>query len=436
MNLSIFGLGYVGAVSAACFSKLGHKVIGVDLDSNKINLINDGKSPIIEQDLDEYMKDGVKNKLIEATKDAEYAVEKSDVSIICVGTPSQINGSIDLSYIYNVVEEIGSLLKRKNTFHSVVIRSTVIPGTIENCVSIIENVSGKKHCKDFGVASNPEFLREGTAIKDFWNPPYTIIGTDSEKSIKVLEELYEDIEGKIYCLKPKESEMIKYANNNFHAVKISFANEIGNICKELSIDGSVVMDIVAKDTKLNLSTYYLKPGFAYGGSCLPKDVRGLNYFARKQDLKTPLLNSLANSNEYQIKRGLEMIYKTNTKKIGFLGFAFKEGTDDLRESPVVTLIETLLGQGYDVRLYDKNVLLSKITGKNKSYLINHIPHIVNILKEKPEDVINESETIVIGNKSDDWNFLLDKEYKNKQIVDLVRIEDKKVSEENYGGICW
>lgn len=436
MKVSVFGLGYVGAVSCACFAKSGHEVIGVDVSSSKIDLINSGKSPIVERDLDEYINEAVKKGTLQATSDITKAIKNTDLSLICVGTPSQITGAIDLSYIYRVCQEIGKEIAQKTTFHTVVIRSTIIPGTIKECNKLIEEISGKKEGIDFSVVSNPEFLREGSAIQDFWNPPYTIVGSNSETATVAMKELYSAIETPFYTLKPEESEMIKYANNNFHAVKVTFANEIGNICKELGVDGHVVMDIVSKDTKLNLSPYYMKPGFAFGGSCLPKDVRGLTYRSKQLDLNTPLLNSLNTSNDEQIQRGLNMVLNTGKKKIGFLGFSFKADTDDLRESPIVILIETLIGKGFDLSLYDKNVLLSKLTGKNKDYITGHIPHIAALLKDNVEEVIKSSEVVVFGNNSGEFKDLINAIPDDKIIVDLVRIDKGKTSGGNYEGICW
>lgn len=436
MKISIFGLGYVGAVSCACFAKAGHKVIGVDISQHKVDLINSGKSPIIEKDLEELIENGVNSGKIRATTDVKDAVMNTDVSIICVGTPSQMNGNIDLTYIYQVCYQIGAVLKEKDSFHTLLIRSTVIPGTVAQCTSIIEETSGGKHDVDFGFGSNPEFLREGTAVYDFQYPPYTIAGTISETVANQVREMYTTVEGEVYILKPEESEMIKYANNNFHAMKITFANEIGNICKELGVDGHVVMDIVAKDKKLNLSSYYLKPGFAYGGSCLPKDVRGLNYRARALDLKTPLLNSLNESNAYQIDRGLKLVYDTEKTKIGFLGFAFKADTDDMRESPIITMIETLIGKGFDLALYDSNVIMSKLLGKNKDFVIGRIPHIARVLRESIAEVIDSSDVIVIGNGSKEFKEAVKDLGDDKIIIDLVRIYKEKTSGGNYVGICW
>lgn len=436
MNISVFGLGYVGTVSCGCFAKMGHRVIGVDVSETKIELIQTGKSPIVEEDLDEQIAEGVAEGRIQATKDIAVAITESEISIVCVGTPSQLNGNIDLAYIFRVCEQIAEQIREKDTFHSVVIRSTVIPGTIARCTELIEQVSGKKHGEGFGVASNPEFLREGSAIKDFWAPPYTIIGTDCERTRSALSDLYEPLDMPIHYLKPQESEMIKYANNNFHAVKITFANEIGNLCKELGVDGQRVMEVVASDFKLNLSSYYMKPGFAFGGSCLPKDVRGLNYHAKSLDVETPLLASLLPSNRYQVSRGLRLIQQTEKRKIGFLGFAFKAGTDDLRESPIVELIETLLGQGYELSLYDENILLSRLMGKNKDYLTGRIPHINRLLCGSVDKVLQDSEVIVIGNRSDEFHDIADRLTNKQTLIDLVRIDGKRVSEGNYVGICW
>lgn len=436
MKISIFGLGYVGAVSSACFASQGHDVIGVDVSPEKVKLINSGKSPIVEEGLEELIAKAIKSKKLKATNQVQEAILSSEVSIICVGTPSKSNGSIDLSFIYKVCAEIAGALKKKKSFHTVVIRSTVSPGTLKECSSIISKASGKKLNTGFGLASNPEFLREGTAVKDFSEPPYTIIGATCTQSEEVLKKLYEKIKAPFYSLKPEESEMIKYANNNFHAVKISFANELGNICKELGIDGSKVMEIVAKDTKLNLSSYYMKPGFAFGGSCLPKDVRGLTYKSRQLDLKTPLLNSLIESNEYQVQRALQLVAATGKKKIGILGFAFKAGTDDLRESPMVTLVETLMGKGYKISIYDENVMLSKLLGKNKQYIEQHIPHITELMKKNMREVIRQSEVIIIGNNSPEFKMIFEMVSPSQTILDLVRIDKARTSSGNYVGICW
>jgi GDP-mannose 6-dehydrogenase len=436
MNISILGLGYVGAVSSACFSTSGHRVIGVDTNPTKVDLINSGKSPIVEAQLEQLIGNAIREKKLTATTNLELAIQETEVSIICVGTPSQVSGNIDLSYITKLCEQIGVILKDKSSFHTVVIRSTVSPGTVMNCATIIERISGKKMNEGFGMASNPEFLREGTAVKDFYEPPYTVIGATCKQSEDVLRALYATIDAPIYCLSPEESEMIKYANNNFHAVKVTFANEIGNICKELNIDSHKVMELVTKDTKLNLSAYYMKPGFAFGGSCLPKDVRALNYQANSLDLKVPLLRSLLESNEYQVQRALQLVYNTKKRKVGVLGFAFKPGTDDLRESPVVSVIETLIGKGYKVSLYDNNVFYANLLGKNKEYVEMHIPHFVELIKHNLEETCAESDVIIIGNNSPEFNRVFELVTPSQIIIDLVRIDDTRTSSENYVGVCW
>ncbi len=435
MKISVIGLGYVGAVCSNCFARDGHSVIGIDIAPSKIDLINKGNSPIVEKGLDELTKKNVENGRLKATDNLRDAVLGTDVSFVCVGTPSQINGSIDLSYIFKVCQDIGTILKDKESYHLVVIRSTVKPGTVKHCREMIEHFSGKKMGDDFDVASNPEFLREGTAIEDFDSPPYTVIGTYSQKSFDLLASLYKALDAETIRLKPEEAEIIKYANNNFHAMKIVFANEIGNVCKELGVDGSKVMEVVAKDKKLNLSSYYLKPGFAYGGSCLPKDVRGLNALSKDLFLNTPLLNSLNQSNEYQIQRALDMILRYSKKKIGILGLAFKANTDDMRESPIVTLIEILLGKGYELMIYDKNVNLSSILGKNKDYLITHVPHIYKLLSNNLNEVIEQSELLVIANNSVPFDEIA-KSRADQPVIDLIRSVSQLEGLDNYEGICW
>lgn len=436
MNISVLGLGYVGAVSSACFSNLGHRVIGVDTNTTKVDLISHGKSPIVEAGLEDLIQNGVDSGRLSATPDLEYAVHNSEISMICVGTPSLVSGAIDLNHIRKICAETGTILARKQSFHTVVIRSTVAPGTIRECAAIIERESGKRLNVDFGVASNPEFLREGTAVADFYEPPYTVIGATCERSESALKQLYGKISAPLYSLRPEEAEMIKYANNNFHAVKVTFANEIGNVCKELGIDSHKVMEVVTKDTKLNLSPYYLKPGFAFGGSCLPKDVRALNHKAVALDLKVPLLSSLLVSNEYQLLRVLQMIYSTRKRKIGILGFAFKGGTDDLRESPVVSLIETLIGKGYKLSLYDSNVSYSRLLGKNKEYIEAHVPHMLDLIKDTVSEVCDESEVIIIGTKSKEFANVFDMVSPQQTIIDLVRLDKNRTSEHNYVGVCW
>ena len=437
MDISIFGLGYVGAVSAACLAKEGHSIVGVDPNTTKISLINDGKTPIIEKDVDKLISNAVENNLLRATSSVKDAIDSSDISLICVGTPSQINGSLDLKYVRNVCEEIGTAICDKNSFHVVVIRSTMLPGTMRNLViPTLEISSGKKMGVDFGVCNNPEFLREGTAVYDYFNPPKTVIGETDIKSGDILVELYGHLDAPLIRVDVATAEMVKYTDNVWHAVKVSFANEIGNICKEVAIDSHVVMDIFCQDKKLNISPYYMKPGFAFGGSCLPKDVRALQYMAKSLDLELPLIGSVLETNTKQIQKGFDLVARQGNKKVSILGFSFKAGTDDLRESPMVELIERLLGKGYDLKIYDNNVNIAKLTGANKNYILNTIPHISNMMVSSLDEVLSHGETVVIGNGADEFKTVLEKVTSNQVIIDLVRITDSQSIEGKYDGICW
>jgi GDP-mannose 6-dehydrogenase len=437
MDISIFGLGYVGAVSAACLAKEGHKVIGVDPNVTKIALINAGKTPIIEKDVGELISNAVNAKLLRATTSIEDAIASTSVSLICVGTPSQLNGSLDLKFVRGVCEEIGLALVNKNDYHVVVVRSTMLPGTMENIVMpILEASSGKKIGIDFGVCINPEFLRESSAVYDYFNPPKTVIGETDSKSGEILVDLFGHFDAPLIRVDVSTAEMVKYTDNVWHAVKVSFANEIGNICKGVNIDSHKVMDIFCQDTKLNLSPYYMKPGFAFGGSCLPKDVRALQYKAKSLDLEIPLIGSLLHTNNMQIRNGFDLVVRQGNKKVSILGFSFKAGTDDLRESPIVELIEMLLGKGYDLKLYDDSVNIAKLTGANKDYILNAIPHISNLMVDSFDEAIAHAQTIVIGNKSPEFQYILDDITEEQVVVDLVRITDSKSKVGKYDGICW
>ena len=436
MKISIFGLGYVGAVSAGCLAKDGHEVIGVDPSGTKVDLINQGKSPIIEKDIGEIINTAVDKGLLQATQDVDTAINNSEISLVCVGTPSKDNGGLDLKYVKNVCEEIGSAIKKKNGFHVVVARSTMLPGSMRSVViPTLEKHSSKKAGVDFGVCNNPEFLREGTAVYDYYNPPKTVIGETDESSGDMLASLYKHLDAPLVRTAVETAEMVKYTDNVWHALKVGFSNEIGNICKSIGIDGQEVMEIFCKDTKLNLSSYYMKPGFAFGGSCLPKDVRALTYKAKSLDLDTPILNSIMPSNQRQIEKGLSMITQKKNRKIGILGFSFKAGTDDLRESPLVELIERLIGKGYDVRLYDKNVKIASLIGANKDYILNHIPHISRLMVDSIDDLILHADTIVIGNGSEEFETVPQRLSEGKVVVDLVRVGNLR-SSSAYDGICW
>jgi len=438
LRISVFGLGYVGCVSAACLAENGHKVMGVDINQNKIDIINSGKSPVIEKDIDGIINRVVTTKKLIATTDVRKAVENSEISMICVGTPSKENGSLDLKYVKRVCSEIGTGLRKKDDYHIVVLRSTVLPGSVEGeVIPTLEKASGKKAGADFGVCMNPEFMREGSSVYDYHHPPMIVIGEVDKRSGDIVEQIYANIDAPFVRTSIKVAEMIKYVNNAFHGLKVCFANEIGNICKKLGIDSHQVMEIFCRDTKLNLSPYYLKPGFAFGGSCLPKDLRALLYKGQREDLRLPLLSSILDSNENQVKMGINLITKTKKKKIGIFGFSFKPGTDDLRESPMVELIETLLGKGYKISIYDKNVSIAKIFGANKQYIEKEIPHISSLMCSSMEKVLSDSEVLVIGNNSQEFRKIPGLMREDQIIIDLARIMDgKNETKSKYEGICW
>ncbi|PTQ69642.1 GDP-mannose 6-dehydrogenase [Nitrosomonas oligotropha] len=436
MKISIFGLGYVGTVSAGCLATDGYSVIGVDPNKTKVDLINQGISPIVEKDIGEMIAAAAKNNVLRATLDVRDAVINSDISMVCVGTPSQLNGNLDLSHVRKVCEQIGAALKEKSAFHVVVARSTMLPGSMRTVViPALESYSGKKAGVDFGVCNNPEFLREGTAVFDYYNPPKTVIGETDSKAGELLMQLYAKMTAPLIRTAVETAEMAKYADNTWHAVKVAFANEIGNLCKAEGIDGHKVMEIFCQDTKLNLSPYYMKPGFAFGGSCLPKDVRALMYKGKSLDMDLPLINAILPSNQRQIEKGIKMIVEKGNKKIGILGFSFKAGTDDLRESPLVEVIEFLIGKGYELKLYDKNVNLAALTGANQDYILNHIPHISRLMASSMDEVLNFAQTIVIGNSAAEFRNVPDEIKSGQVVVDLVRIVPK-LSGEQYDGICW
>ncbi|MES2159787.1 MAG: UDP-glucose/GDP-mannose dehydrogenase family protein [Pseudomonadota bacterium] len=436
MKISIFGLGYVGAVSAGCLATDGHQVIGVDPNPTKVDLINQGVTPIIEKDIGEMIAATVKSGHLRATADVRDAVMGSDMSLICVGTPSQLNGNLDLSHVRKVCQQIGAAIRDKDSFHVVVARSTMLPGSMSSVViPTLEAASGKKAGVDFGVCNNPEFLREGTAVYDYYHPPKTVIGESDEKAGAMLVELYAKMDAPLVRTNVETAEMVKYTDNTWHAVKVAFANEIGNICKAVGIDGHKVMEIFCQDTKLNLSSYYMKPGFAFGGSCLPKDVRALTYKARSLDLELPLLNAILPSNQKQVDKGLKMIMDKGARKVGILGFSFKAGTDDLRESPLVDVIEHLLGKGYELKLYDKNVNLAALTGANQDYILNHIPHISKLMVDSMDEVLAFADTIVIGNGAAEFKTVPGQLKPGQNLVDLVRISAEQ-SGGQYDGICW
>jgi len=437
VKLSVFGLGYVGCVSAACLAEAGHQVIGVDVNPTKVAIINGGNSPIIEAGINELIAKVVEAGRLSATTDSTRAISESALSLVCVGTPSNQNGSLHLRHIEQVCTEIGAALKTKGERHTVVIRSTMLPGTIQNTViPILEEKSGKKAVTDFGICINPEFLREGSSLKDYHSPPFTLIGADDEETINAVRSLYTNIEASVFVTSLKTAEMVKYVCNCFHALKVSFANEVGSICKALEIDSHEVMHVFCQDTKLNLSPYYLKPGFAFGGSCLPKDLRAINYKAKELDVETPVLAAILPSNRLQIERAIEMVVGIGKKRVGVLGFSFKAGTDDLRESPMVTLIETLIGKGFELAIYDRDVSLARLVGANKEYIEREIPHISKLMRDTIDGVLTDSDIVIIGNQAEEFRGVADRLRMDQQLIDLVRLFDGRTSNENYQGLCW
>ena len=437
MKISMFGLGYVGCVSLGCLAKNGHQLIGVDLNPSKVRCINDGISPIVEAEIDSIIAEQHLLGNISATSDAATAVLNTDISFVCVGTPPTSNGHLDFSAIYKVSEQIGKGIREKDSFHVVVIRSTVLPGTNQKVASIVEDVSGKRVEKDFAVVSNPEFLREGSAVKDYYSPPYTLIGSDNFRAVEMMKTIYKEIDARFIVTDIKIAELIKYVNNAFHALKVTFANEVGGICDALEIDPRKLMDIFCQDTKLNISPYYLKPGFSYGGSCLPKDLKALRTIAHDQYLECPVLENIELSNELQKKRVCQRLIDFNKDRIGFLGLSFKGGTDDLRNSPIVDIIEILIGKGFDIKIYDKNVRLSQLVGANREFLLKKIPYISTFIVDDPMEIVEHSDVITVVNNEAEFSDILNHVNGHQIIYDLVNISFQERNEkQNYIGIVW
>ena len=437
-SVSVFGLGYVGCVSSACFAREGHTVIGVDVNPTKVALVNSGRSTIVEEGIAELVANVVTSGRLRATTSVREAVHATEISLVCVGTPSASNGALDLSYVERVCFEIGEALRDKGGFHTIVIRSTVLPGTVHGVATpALERGSGKKAGVDFGVCSNPEFLREGTSIKDFFDPPFTLIGADSGQASDAVKGLYAGLEAPVHVVAVRVAEMVKYACNCYHGLKVGFANEIGNICKALEVDSHEVMRIFCEDRKLNISAAYLKPGFAFGGSCLPKDLRAVTHKARELDIETPILRATLESNRRQIERAFTMIQKTGARRIGMLGMSFKPGTDDLRESPLVSLIELMVGKGMELAIYDRDVSEAQLIGANKDYIEGEIPHIWSLMRGSASEVIEYGDVVVVGNATGEIRALDVQTFSGKQIVDLARLFGRAPDGvREYEGICW
>ena len=442
MKIAVFGLGYVGVVSAACLVRDGHEVLGVDPNAVKVGFLRQGKSPIVEPGLDELIAAATAAGRLTAGSDTVAAVAQCDVLMVCVGTPGQPNGSLDLSYVRRVVQQIGEQLAAAAAYKVVVIRSTLLPGSMQNVViPTLEESARRKAGQDFGVCINPEFLREGSAIYDYDHPPKTVIGASDERAAAIVRELYSALSAPMLQTDLRTAEMLKYIDNSWHALKVTFANEVGRLCKAMGIDGRLAMRMFCQDTKLNISTTYLRPGFAFGGSCLPKDVRALTYQGRLLDVDTPVLSSILSSNQLHIAHALGMIQTTGRRRVGLLGLSFKEGTDDLRESPIVTLAELLIGKGYELLVYDRNVRLASLVGANRDYILKHIPHIGRLMVDRPEQLIEQSEVLVVASADPEFTALLEKLPLGKSVIDLVGAWSMDASARSahlgaYEGIAW
>lgn len=438
MNIAIIGLGYVGCVSAACLATAGHCITGVDVNPVKVALINQGKSPIVEKDVDRLIADAVATGHLQATTDIGAAIARSDLSLICVGTPSLANGSLDLTHVRHAATAVGQALREQPGYHVVAIRSTMLPGSLEGVVlPLLESAAGKAVGEEWGLCVNPEFLREGTAVADYRTPPFTLIGGWDQRSSALLAQAYKEVDAPLLQTDIRVAEMVKYTCNVFHALKVGFANEVGILCKQLAIDSHKVMEIFKQDTHLNISPSYLTPGFAFGGSCLPKDLRAVVHKAKELDLSLPILEGILPSNDRQIERAFQMVQASGCKKVGILGLSFKAGTDDLRESPLVHLAERLLGKGYELRIYDHNVALARLMGANKQYIEQVIPHISNLLVNQLDQLLQHAEVVVIGNRAPEFSRLREQISDRHQIIDLVRLkEDFSALNGRYHGICW
>jgi GDP-mannose 6-dehydrogenase len=437
-KISVIGLGYVGAVTAACLASKGYSVVGVDVNPTKVAMLDSGQSPVLEPGMDQLVQESRSASRLHATTDAAAAIRDTEISFVCVGTPSLRNGKLDLSGVERSCQEVGEALRSKKGFHLIVLRSTILPGTSETlAIPVIEKASGKRAGVDFAVCTNPEFTREGCAVADFLNPAMTVLGASDPEHLAMLREIYKWVPGRVFETSLRTSEMVKYICNIFHALKVSFGNEVGVLCKEMGVDAQAVMEIVTSDTKLNISPAYLMPGFAFGGSCLPKDVRAMTYRAKELDQNLPLLGSIMSSNEAHIERAVEAILRSRKKKIGVLGLSFKAKTDDLRESPMVHLIKRLLGEGSQILIWDRDVTLGQLVGSNRQYIENEIPHIGSLLRNDIEDVVKGSEIVVIGTNGLDGDALHASLVQGQTIIDLVHPrKPAHVNGQPAEGLCW
>jgi GDP-mannose 6-dehydrogenase len=435
MNISVFGLGHLGCINLGCLARNGHNVTGVDISEIKVNLVNSGSAPITEKDIDHLVREEHNKHRISATKDYSKAILETELSIIAIGTACNSAGP-DMQNIFKLAETFGRILSAKNDFHVIAIRSDVLPGTSAKFATLIEEYSGKKKDLDFAVVANPHFLRKGTSVNDYYYPPVTLIGSDHREAAEKVASLYRKLPADVIITEAKVAELMKYVNNTFHALKVSFANEIGNICSAMKIDSHRVMEIFCADKELNISPYYLKPGFAYGGPGLSKELKGLQAMAHDNYVKTPLIETIGKANESQINRAVEMVQQTKKKKIGILGLSFKAGTTSLRNSPSVVLIETLLGKGYEIAIYDKNVHPATNGRSHKEYIDKHLPHLSKLMRSQVSDLMNESELLIVNNKEKEYTDVLTNVEIEHPIIDMVRLPDAIRQKKNYQGINW
>jgi GDP-mannose 6-dehydrogenase len=437
--VSVFGLGYVGCVSAACLASRGHRVVGVDVNRQKLDDLRQGRAPVVEERIGELTASVVDAGTLTVTDDAHAAVIDTDISLVCVGTPSGAGGGLATNYLEQVTAQIGTALAEVDRWHVVVYRSTMVPGTCEGLlIPLLEEKSGKRAGVDFGVCLNPEFLREGTSVRDFFDPPKTVVGESDSRSGEMVLGLYEGLPGPRFRVPVAVAEMTKYVDNSFHALKVGFANEIGAICAGLGLDSHAVMDVFLADTKLNISPAYLRPGFAFGGSCLPKDVRALTHTARRNDIDVPLLANLLMSNEVHLRRAVDMVVADGRRKVGIFGLSFKPGTDDLRESPMVELAERLIGKGFDVKIHDANVALSRLVGANRAYIDERLPHIGDVLVDDVDEVLDHGDVLIAGSRVPEVADAIARRRPAQLVIDLVRLPDCERLREtaHYRGIGW
>jgi GDP-mannose 6-dehydrogenase len=420
MKVAIFGMGYVGCVSAAVFAREGHDVTGVDTSQTKIGALLRGESPVLEPGLGDLIRRAHAEGRLVATTNAVEAARNAEIIFVCVGTPSSANGAVNSSALERVASDIGGAIAGRRDYPVVALRSTVLPVVIDTVlIATLERASGMRLGPDFGLVVNPEFLREGSAIRDFDEPPFTVLGTGEARAATIMRELYAFLEAPIVVVERPTAALVKYACNSFHALKVAFANEIAAVSSSAGVDGKEVMRLLCMDNKLNISAAYLKPGMPFGGSCLPKDVRAIAHYGRRQDVPVPLLESILESNRLQIEMCVQRVLAHGRARVGIFGMSFKAGTDDLRESPTIAIVEALLGKGIQIAIYDGRVSLAQLIGANREYVELHLPHIATLLRPTPEEVLAESDVLVIANGDSEFSDLSDRLRPGQVLIDLV-----------------